>query len=324
MLLIVSNKTDLATDFLILRLHEREIPFVRINTEDYLSKWEVNFYLCEDEAQFYIQFDDGRKVSGDMVTGAYIRQPRLPSVDVVSDHKVFADREIGEALRSLWRFVDDKIWLNPPHNILRASNKPEQLAMARSLGFRIPATCVTSNTKIIREFFKNNGGDIVAKAVKHGFLYEDGNARVAPTQVVKEEDVNDLDRYAALPLIFQRRIEKVYDIRATIVGKRIYAAAIYSQDFDETKVDWRLSDHHKIKLRYEKINLPLDISELCISLTSQLNLRYSAIDLVLSKSGDYYFLEANPNGQWAWIEQLTGYPIRDSIIDELSVKIRDA
>ena len=33
MLLVVTNKTDLACDYLILYLNEREIPFLRINTE---------------------------------------------------------------------------------------------------------------------------------------------------------------------------------------------------------------------------------------------------------------------------------------------------
>ena len=35
MLLVVTNKSDLACDFLIMRLKERGIAFVRLNTEDY-------------------------------------------------------------------------------------------------------------------------------------------------------------------------------------------------------------------------------------------------------------------------------------------------
>jgi hypothetical protein len=39
--------------------------------------------------------------------------------------------------------------------------------------------------------------------------------------------------------------------------------------------------------------------------------------MVLTKGGEYYFLEVNPNGQWAWIEDMLKLPIRDSIIDLL-------
>lgn len=33
------------------------------------------------------------------------------------------------------------------------------------------------------------------------------------------------------------------------------------------------------------------------------------------EDGRYIFLELNPNGQWAWIEELTGLPISDTLID---------
>ncbi|MCQ3024054.1 hypothetical protein NLO85_26790, partial [Pseudomonas savastanoi] len=35
------------------------------------------------------------------------------------------------------------------------------------------------------------------------------------------------------------------------------------------------------------------------------------------QDGKLWFLEINPNGQWAWIENQTGYPIAAAIVDEL-------
>lgn len=55
----------------------------------------------------------------------------------------------------------------------------------------------------------------------------------------------------------------------------------------------------------------------CINLVKDLNLRFGAIDLVCDLDGDYWFLEINPNGQWAWIENQTKLPIASSIVDEL-------
>jgi len=46
-------------------------------------------------------------------------------------------------------------------------------------------------------------------------------------------------------------------------------------------------------------------------------LRFSAIDLVEATDGDFWFLEANPNGQWAWIEQRTGAPVSAAIATAL-------
>jgi hypothetical protein len=40
---------------------------------------------------------------------------------------------------------------------------------------------------------------------------------------------------------------------------------------------------------------------------------FGAIDLILDPAGHYHFLELNPNGQWAWIQQLTGQQIREKL-----------
>jgi glutathione synthase/RimK-type ligase-like ATP-grasp enzyme len=54
-----------------------------------------------------------------------------------------------------------------------------------------------------------------------------------------------------------------------------------------------------------------------VSLVKRLGLCYGTIDLVLTPDDRYVFLEINPNGQFLWIEQLTGLPISDAICDLL-------
>ena len=318
MLLIVSNKIDLATDFLVLRLTERGIPFLRVNTEDFLLKWEANLFLESDRLEVYIQNEGGVCVLVDDLSGAYIRQPILPTLHTAESDKRFINMEIGETLRSLWRSIKDDIWLNAPHNILRASNKPEQLCVAKQLGFIVPKTCVTADINLARKFYCQNGKDIIAKAVKHGFLYDNDTAKVAGTQLIDEQNLNRLNDYAHVPMIFQERIKKRYDLRVTVVGDKVFATAIYSQDYKETALDWRLSSHYKISLKHKAIDLPTHVQDLCRRITKKFQLRYSAIDLILAENGEYFFLELNPNGQWAWIEQMVGYPVRDAIINELN------
>lgn len=319
MLLIVSNKTDLATDYLIIRLHERGVPFLRINTEDYLLSWDVCFSIKESGTSVEIRKDDQESLSVESFTGAYIRQPKMPNLDIVDDDKEFAKREIGETLKSIWRAIDDSIWLNAPRRLLLASNKPEQLTIANSIGFKVPNTYVGANYQSIRKFYESHSGEIIAKAVKHGFDFDGHKARVAATQKIDEATLASIQCYATMPMVFQKHIEKEYDIRVIVVGSDVFATAIESQSHEETKTDWRLSDCYKIPLRQYKINLPERIINLCLEITKKFNLRYSAIDLVLGKDGVYYFLELNPNGQWAWIEQLGIHNIRDSIIDILIV-----
>jgi glutathione synthase/RimK-type ligase-like ATP-grasp enzyme len=185
------------------------------------------------------------------------------------------------------------------------------------MGFDIPDTFIGTNHENIKIFYEKHFGEIIAKAVKHGFNFDGDNARVAATQKIDRAAMVSLKDYASIPMIFQNHIVKQHDIRVIVVGGEIFATAIESQDHEETKIDWRLSDCHQISLMQYEINLPQKIKKFCLDITERFNLRYSAIDLVLGEDGVYYFLELNPNGQWAWVEQLGIHKIRDAIIDEL-------
>lgn len=57
-------------------------------------------------------------------------------------------------------------------------------------------------------------------------------------------------------------------------------------------------------------------------MVSGLGLTYGAIDLIEDEQDVFWFLECNPNGQWAWIEQRTQLPIASAIVDWLSVDRR--
>jgi glutathione synthase/RimK-type ligase-like ATP-grasp enzyme len=48
-----------------------------------------------------------------------------------------------------------------------------------------------------------------------------------------------------------------------------------------------------------------------------MRVRFAAIDLIVTPNNDYTFLDANPSGQWAWIEDETGLPIAAAIADAL-------
>jgi glutathione synthase/RimK-type ligase-like ATP-grasp enzyme len=63
--------------------------------------------------------------------------------------------------------------------------------------------------------------------------------------------------------------------------------------------------------------LPSDVVELCVALCRSYKLQFGAIDLARRPDGGYTFFEINPNGQWAWVEQRTGLPLRARLADLL-------
>jgi len=53
-------------------------------------------------------------------------------------------------------------------------------------------------------------------------------------------------------------------------------------------------------------------------LVEKLGLVFGCIDMIVTPRGEFIFLEINPNGQWLWIEELTGLPISEAIANTLA------
>ena len=76
--------------------------------------------------------------------------------------------------------------------------------------------------------------------------------------------------------------------------------------------DWRFG-HHEGALTFSEFTLDKATQKLCLSLVRRLKLHFAAIDMIMDMSGRLWFIEANPNGQWAFIEEATGQPIGQAI-----------
>jgi glutathione synthase/RimK-type ligase-like ATP-grasp enzyme len=319
MLLIITNKSDLTSDYLIIRLVERKIPFYRFNTDDYYHKALINIEISNSKQKALIQYMNDI-LCLDEVEGVYFRRPIPPilSSEIQDNDLGFAQREITETLSGLWRLFNNTIWMNNPKFLYLARNKIEQLKVAQSLGFNIPNTLVSTSKSYIRDFYEKNK-PIIIKAVKHGFYEYKNRIKVALTNEITLSDIAKLDEFASIPAIYQKKLEKKYDIRITVIGNDVFSTALFSQEHQASKVDWRAWDlSENFDLRHERIVLPDDIIQKCIEITTYFNLSFSAIDMVYTVDGEYVFLEMNPSGQWAWIEEKLGYPLRDTIINFLT------
>ena len=87
MLLVVTNKGDLACDFLILRLKERGIDFLRLNTEDYGKKYEFDLSVSQHGPTLTVTFGNGTQITNSNIHAVYFRQPLLPTPNPRSRHK---------------------------------------------------------------------------------------------------------------------------------------------------------------------------------------------------------------------------------------------
>jgi glutathione synthase/RimK-type ligase-like ATP-grasp enzyme len=316
MILLVSNERDITTDYVVLELKRRGVPYFRLNTER-LPNSRVSCQWQSGRPIWHIVFDDRSLITSDVLAG-YFRRPGAPLVEsgvVDSVERNYCSEEWTAVLRSIYVAVGDR-WLSAPRDIARAEDKALQLALAHEVGLRVPATVITNDLDKANCFIRE--GQNIGKAFHSGFLDDaDGEGgRVIFTTRLDNNKLPTRESLSLAPVIFQREVPKSYDVRATVVGGCVFAATIDSQIKTETTVDWRRASAPD--LPHACHELPESIFSKCVSLTRLLGLRFAAIDLVLDRDGHYWFLEANPNGQWAWIESRTGLPISSAIVDELT------
>ncbi|MEO9461894.1 MAG: hypothetical protein ABJ242_04075 [Marinomonas sp.] len=312
MILLVTNKRDVTTDFVVRELDARDIPFVRLNTED-IASGEVIFDLAT--GGWVVQVDD-QTLALDAVTGAYYRRPVAPLVDTDPDDAAIAPYREGEwsaVLKSIWNELEGR-WFNSPFAIMRAEDKPRQLKTAIKLGFKVPETILTNNLDRAVAFRAERS--CIGKPLRHALLDDAiGPGRVIFTNTIPLLNEDDRDAISLAPVILQSEIPKTCDIRVTVVGDRVFATRIGSQETADTKTDWRKGSNPA--LSHSSLVLEANTAERCRVLTRELGLGFGAIDLVEDVNGQLWFLEINPNGQWAWIETRTGAPISAAIVDVL-------
>jgi glutathione synthase/RimK-type ligase-like ATP-grasp enzyme len=106
------------------------------------------------------------------------------------------------------------------------------------------------------------------------------------------------------------------DLRITVVGDKIFPAAIHSQD-TSYKVDFRMDMG---AARVAPAALPSDVQDKLFALMRHLGLVYGAIDMRRRPDGSHVFLEVNPAGQWLFIENATGQPISQAMADLMRVQ----
>lgn len=310
MLLIVTNRDDLTADWLILELEERGVRFARFNTEDYPETvglaWAPN--------SGHIDLPETR-VQLSKISAAWWRRPVPPVLrrDLGADERAWALTEAREALEGLWRAIDVR-WVNHPDRNRAATSKPAQLLVAQQLGFDVPATLMTNDAEEARSFIRHQASGAICKPLRSGRVPVDGEEQVFFTSPIHSTS-GSLDRLGAEPYLFQELIPKASDLRVTVIGDEAFAVRIHSQESAQTALDWRASD--PAQLRHEAVDLPEPTASRCVELVRRFGCAFGAIDLAERPDGTVTFFENNPSGQWAWIEQLTGLPLRAALTDLL-------
>ncbi|MGW6128541.1 hypothetical protein ACWFNE_00810 [Cellulomonas sp. NPDC055163] len=232
----------------------------------------------------------------------YAGNPRAEEPGTVLEDAVRAERRAA-LIGSLDALVGNAF--NDLAASRRAARKPRQLVRAMDLGLTVPRTVVTNDPRTVREFHRSTGGRTVCK------MFHGSPLGLYGTRRLDQADLDHLDELVGCPAIFQEHVDGLFDVRAVVVGDRLFAARI---DFDrrDDVVDSRFVD-----TRVTPHVLPEPVAGALIRLVREAGLVYSAIDLRCTDGGGYVFFESNPEGQYLWIEIEAGLPISRAIADRL-------
>ncbi len=316
MLVLLSQEHDLHCDWVEAECDRRGAPWVRLRTDLFPTRVSLTLHPAAPQLAGRLVCD-GREIDVDEIVGLWFRRPMPSQVseDMPRHLAGYAYLECEEAIHGLYRALEDRRWVSVPHRVEAAPHKVHQLQLAARLGLPVVPTLVTNEPERAREFFAACGGEMIYKPLRGMVYMQDGAEYCVYTSRVGADDLERcLDSVRHAPCLFQRLVHKKHELRITVMGERVWTAAIFSQERPDAVLDYR---HVSAELRHEPVFLPPRLEAACVEMTHRLGLRSSQIDMIVTPDDEYVFLELNPNGQWAWIEEMTGLPLATALVDEL-------
>lgn len=208
-----------------------------------------------------------------------------------------------------------KKFLTSPSQIHR--NKLVCLLAAKNHGLSTPSFIVTTDKKVVTEFYNRCNRRIVLKDLDSSFSYGSKSAIYSSYTVLIDDK-----QLASFPekfflTFFQEYIEKEYEVRCFVLGKLTRSMAIFSQKSAQTQIDFR---RYNFKNPNRKVpyKLPHPIQKKILKLMKDLDLETGSVDLIKCKNGKYYFLEVNPVGQFGFVSEPCNYNLHFEIAKYLT------
>ena len=180
-------------------------------------------------------------------------------------------------------------------------NKAVQLRLAAGSGLKIPETLMANSPEAVREFFDRNPHQAICKAFATHVWQRQGSTDVTVTETFslnREELPADDEVFTYAPAIYQEKVRKQFDVRAVLMGERVYSFAVRTP---ANSLDWR----HDAALRnvaVERIATPAAVESGILRFAAAAGVCTGSLDLAVDRNGEWWFLEINEQGQFLWLD----------------------
>lgn len=301
--LIITLKNDINGSAVYWGLKENNISPIWIESISDIEFGPISLY-----SNSTMKWSSTSSMGRDKIGSVWFRRPQWPTSffgSSTSDMQFLRD-EWSKLQKNIFELADDitdTLWINKPSSAYRTENKLVQLQAARECCIDIPDTLVSNNPEHVKLFI-----DKYDKVIYKPFLLpawekkESGKMYTFWVSTIDKDMHIKNESLAICPGIYQRYIDKLFDLRVTVIGNHYFTVKILS-DQGEALVDWR-SNSITEDIEVDIFNLTKEIKQKLILLVNKLDLVFGCIDLVVDKDGRFYFLEINQGGQFLFIEEL--------------------
>lgn len=300
MIYIVSEINDVSTNKVLEWLYFYNNSFIRINTDHD----EFNLTIDIEENEFFLK------------NVFWIRRGYFPFIKKELKNSIYQKYLRDEYLRITF-FIEKYA-----KNIFGAfykeenNNKLNNLLSAKKVGLKIPRTIISNNKNELVKLIEDKK-KYVCKPINNTFFYFD-NQNTINGEGTTLLDINNLSDTFSTSLI-QEYIEKKFEIRVFFIHDSFYSMAIFSQNDEKTKIDYRNYNLEKPN-RCVPFILPEDIFKKIKKFVYDNEYTTGSIDLIYSVDNQFIFLEINPMGQFDWLSGNCNYHIEKKIAEILIKK----
>lgn len=287
--LIITESYDATTDILIQHIGSENI--FRLNFDRYRN---ISIEINEDS--IFLKSGD-LSITDKEIEKVLWRKPFNSCID-------FPDKYYESELKYIFREIYN-IFSKQGKTILVIPNHENYVGKITQMSigakyFDIPEWNVILNQNI-------GIGKCVAKSLSTEIV---GNGKVIFTTPVDKENLHE-----GFPWFLQDKINAILDITIVYITGKIFT---YELKRSEETVDWR-KNINRFHQEWGLHKLPIHIEENIKNFMKELNLKFGRLDF-LCDGTNYYFLEVNPNGQWAWLDIRNENGLMEEMINQVSPK----
>jgi ATP-GRASP peptide maturase of grasp-with-spasm system len=312
--IIISEHQDIMTDLALEWLSRYGCPTVRIQDTDFATLnliieecGNVRTASSETKQQYWVR------------RGREQLSPSRPSDKINNGIRRYLFQDSLTVSRALEHSRKTRMGNNHTGSFFaeKETNKLTNLTLAGTAGLKVPVTCVTNNKKTLRAFAETHE-TVITKDLRAPANISLKNGSLAATGVftITTADVETMEDYFA-PTLAQAYTPKQFEIRTFIFRESLFSMAIFSQNDEQTSVDFR---NYNVKRpnRCVPFQLPKETERKLLLFMESANLDTGSVDLIYTPDGEYVFLEVNPMGQFHWLSENCNYYLEEFIANQLA------